>query len=134
MISSIILIIFISNGTYTLKLTLLHVNDIHSHFEEVNINTATCKDDDRARGQCYGGVARMATYVKNIRERDPETLFLNAGDFYQGTRLGKYVLSGQSSSGRGVYSQQGGDNYLFFLVRKNTLFYTIDMLKKYTLQ
>ena len=56
------------------------------------------------------------------------------GDFYQGTRLGKYVLSGQSSSGRGVYSQQGGDNYLFFLVRKNTLFYNIDMLKKYTLQ
>ena len=26
-----------------LTLTLLHVNDIHSHFEEVNVNTGTCK-------------------------------------------------------------------------------------------
>ena len=25
------------------KITLLHVNDIHSHFEEVNVNTGTCK-------------------------------------------------------------------------------------------
>ena len=25
------------------QLTLLHVNDVHSHFEEVNINTSTCK-------------------------------------------------------------------------------------------
>merc|ERR1711973_678143 len=47
------------------------------------------------------------------------------GHFYQGTRLGKYVLSGQSSSGRGVYSQQGGDNYLFFLVRTNFLKQTL---------
>ena len=27
----------------TLHITLLHVNDIHSHFEEVNVNTGTCK-------------------------------------------------------------------------------------------
>ena len=26
-----------------LTLTLLHVNDIHSHFEEVNVNLGTCK-------------------------------------------------------------------------------------------
>ena len=26
-----------------LTFTLLHVNDIHSHFEEVNVNTGTCK-------------------------------------------------------------------------------------------
>ena len=26
-----------------LTVTLLHVNDIHSHFEEVNVNTGTCK-------------------------------------------------------------------------------------------
>ena len=51
------------------------------------------------------------------------------GDFYQGTRLGKYVLSGQSSSGRGVYSQQGGDNYLFFLVRKYFLKYSLSLMK-----
>ena len=37
----------------------------------------------------------------------------------QGSRLGKYILSGSSSSGRGIYTQQGGDNYLFFLVSEN---------------
>merc|ERR1712110_640109 len=30
------------------------------------------------------------------------------GDYYQGSRLGKFILSG-------ISSQQGGDNYLFFL-------------------
>ena len=38
------------------------------------------------------------------------------GDFYQGSRLGKYVLTGTSSSGRGIYSQTSGNNYLFYLV------------------
>ena len=38
------------------------------------------------------------------------------GDFYQGSRLGKYVLSGTSSSGKGIYSQTNGANYLFYLV------------------
>ena len=85
MLSSVIFIISITHGIQTLKLTLIHANDIHSHFEEVNINTATCKEDDRIRGQCYGGVARMATYVRKIRKQDPDTMFLNAGDFYQGT-------------------------------------------------
>ena len=68
-----------------MKLTVLHVNDIHSHFEEVNINTATCKENDVEAGGCYGGVARIASYVKTVREEDPEALLINAGDFYQGT-------------------------------------------------
>ena len=34
-----------------LHLTLLHVNDIHSHFEEVNVNTGTCKEEMKRRGE-----------------------------------------------------------------------------------
>ena len=41
------------------------------------------------------------------------------GDFYQGSRLGKYDLVGTSSSGRGIYSQTNGANYLFYLVSPN---------------
>ena len=40
------------------------------------------------------------------------------GDFYQGERLGKYIFSGQSSSGHGIYSQANGDNHLFYLASK----------------
>merc|ERR1711971_674942 len=37
------------------------------------------------------------------------------GSFYQGERLGTYEAVGQSSDGRSMYKQQGGDNFLFFL-------------------
>ena len=82
-------LIFCLNSRITLSsslnLTILHVNDVHSHFEEVNVNTGTCKDDVKLRGECYGGVSRMVTYIRQARHSDPETLLLNGGDFYQGT-------------------------------------------------
>merc|ERR1712210_298195 len=37
------------------------------------------------------------------------------GSFYQGERLGTYEAVGQSSDGRSMYKQRGGDNFLFFL-------------------
>merc|ERR1712123_144930 len=37
------------------------------------------------------------------------------GDFYQGERMGLFVSSGSSSSGRSVYQQSGGENFLFYL-------------------
>ena len=36
--------------------------------------------------------------------------------FLQSERLGLFVRSGSSSSGRGIYTQSQGDNYLFYLV------------------
>ena len=38
-----------------------------------------------ARGECYGGVARLLGTVKKIRESEPNVIFLNAGDMFQGT-------------------------------------------------
>ena len=35
---------------------------------------------------------------------------------HQGSRLGKYELAGSSSSGKGIYSQTNGENFLFYLV------------------
>ena len=85
----ILFLILLSYSIYVrswTKLSVLHVNDIHSHFEEVNINTGTCKEQHQESGEgCYGGIARIASYVKSVRAEDPQTLFLNAGDFYQGT-------------------------------------------------
>ena len=65
-----------------LELTVIHVNDIHAHFEEVSVNTTRCRAEDN--GDCYGGVARVSGLKNSIMEEDPEALFLNAGDFYQG--------------------------------------------------
>ena len=36
---------------------------------------------------CFGGVARVHQRQKEIREEDPEAIFLNAGDFYQVSRF-----------------------------------------------
>ena len=58
---------------------------MHSHFEEVNIKTGTCKLADKDKGNCYGGLSRIFSYVKDVRREDPEALLLNGGDFYQGT-------------------------------------------------
>eukprot|EP00092_Neocalanus_flemingeri_P096558 GFUD01122927.1.p1 GENE.GFUD01122927.1~~GFUD01122927.1.p1 ORF type:complete len:202 (-),score=45.03 GFUD01122927.1:47-622(-) len=37
------------------------------------------------------------------------------GDFYQGERLGQFVRSGSSSSGRSIYQQSSGSNFLYYL-------------------
>jgi len=66
-----------------LTLDVLHINDIHSYFEETNKDSARCKE---STDHCYGGIARIYTKQKEIRDLNPETtIFLNAGDFYQGT-------------------------------------------------
>ena len=62
------------------NLTVVHINDIHAHFEEINANTSRCRPEN----QCFGGVARL-NYKKNeIMNSAPNSIFLNAGDFYQG--------------------------------------------------
>jgi len=66
-----------------LTLDVVHINDIHSYFEETNKYSSRCRESS---DQCYGGIARIFTKQKEIRDRNPEsTIFLNAGDFYQGT-------------------------------------------------
>ncbi len=55
-------------------ITFLHNNDLHAHIEPVTI----------ARKK-YGGYARIATLIKQYRASDPNPVFLNAGDVFQGT-------------------------------------------------
>ncbi|CAG2172739.1 unnamed protein product [Oppiella nova] len=68
------------------NLTLIHNNDIHSHFAPVNVWSSPCDDKSLQSGKCFGGVARIMAEVKSIREKHKNnTLFLNAGDNFQGT-------------------------------------------------
>merc|ERR1711971_1319773 len=60
---------------------------IHAHFEPVNENVGRCHKDQIEANQCFGGAARIKTAADRIRNEkaDMPSIFLNAGDYYQGT-------------------------------------------------
>jgi len=57
-------------------ITILHTNDTHSQIEPLPANDANAGK---------GGVARRATLVKRVRQENPNTLLVDAGDVMQGT-------------------------------------------------
>ncbi|TEA39659.1 5'-nucleotidase [Globicephala melas] len=63
------------------ELTILHTNDVHSRLEQTSEDSSKCVNASR----CVGGVARLATKVRQIRRAEPHVLLLDAGDQYQGT-------------------------------------------------
>ena len=58
-------------------ITILHTNDVHSHIDAF---PAT-----HSRYPNMGGVGRRAELVAAIRQENPNTLLLDAGDIFQGT-------------------------------------------------
>lgn len=58
-------------------ITILHTNDTHSRLDPFPANDA--------RYANKGGVARRSTLIENIRKENPNTLLLDAGDYFQGT-------------------------------------------------
>ena len=81
-----------NNNENVVKIRVLHTNDLHSRFDEVTISGSKCKDKDRKRRTCYGGVARIKHMVDDIRrqhsnDNNDNVLFLNAGDFFQVSKL-----------------------------------------------
>ncbi|XP_063404664.1 snake venom 5'-nucleotidase-like [Mytilus trossulus] len=65
------------------NLTILHTNDVHAHYNEINTFGGQCNNIEN----CYGGMARLKYKVDEIKRLYPNTLFLDAGDQYQGTFL-----------------------------------------------
>ncbi|XP_075537229.1 protein 5NUC-like [Dermacentor variabilis] len=66
-------------------LTVLHTNDVHAHIEESTKYGAMCSDEDKKSKSCVGGVARIKAKVTELKKQYPGALFMNAGDFFQGT-------------------------------------------------
>jgi hypothetical protein len=58
------------------RLTLIFMNDTHSHLYPWK---------DEQNGREYGGAARWATIIKNIRQETDASLFLHAGDMLVGS-------------------------------------------------
>lgn len=66
----------------TSKITILHTNDVHSHIDPFG--------PEDGRNANMGGVARRATLIESIRNENPHTLLLDAGDIFQGTPYFNY--------------------------------------------
>ncbi len=71
------------------KLTVLHINDMHSRVDEISRFNSNCSPSDAEEGNCYGGAARLATAIRSRREAldgaDMPHITLDAGDQSQGT-------------------------------------------------
>ena len=79
-----ILITFVEKSC-SFNLTLMHTNDFQSRFEEFNEYLTECSEQDSTGGKCFGGVSRLVTATKDIRDSRDNVIFLNAGDSFQGT-------------------------------------------------
>ena len=71
------------------KLHILHINDLHSRIEPINAFDSTCSAEDDAAGKCFGGIARVATEIRSLRDQltaaGENVIVLDAGDQYQGS-------------------------------------------------
>lgn len=64
------------------KITILHTNDVHSHIDPFPA------DDPKYPNM--GGAARRSAVIQQIRQENPNTLLLDAGDIFQGTPYFNY--------------------------------------------
>ncbi|MCW5750180.1 MAG: 5'-nucleotidase C-terminal domain-containing protein [Alphaproteobacteria bacterium] len=76
------------------RLTVLHVNDVHSRLQPVNEFGSACTPQDLEKGACVGGAARLAAIVAALRDearrRGEALLLLDAGDQFQGSLFYTY--------------------------------------------
>jgi 5'-nucleotidase len=73
------LVVFLSLATMAvadrpITITFVHSNDLHAHVQPTSIRKVS-----------YGGYARQATLIRQIREKERNVLLLSAGDTFQGT-------------------------------------------------
>ncbi|MDC0869806.1 metallophosphatase [Flavobacteriaceae bacterium] len=73
---------FKSCETKPKHITILHTNDTHSQIEPF--------DTSHHKFANKGGVARRASLIQKVRNENPNTLLLDAGDIFQGTPYFNY--------------------------------------------
>jgi 5'-nucleotidase len=72
----------LSSSMQEKKITILHTNDVHSHIDPFGPNDGKYPNK--------GGIARRASLIDSIRNENPNTLLLDAGDIFQGTPYFNY--------------------------------------------
>lgn len=87
--AALALIAGMAQAEYTLH--ILHINDLHSRIEPINRFDSTCNAEDDAAGECFGGVARVATKINELRDKlkadGQNVVVLDAGDQFQGSLM-----------------------------------------------
>ncbi len=78
-----------ASAEYTLH--ILHINDLHSRIESITGSDSTCDAEGETAGECFGGVARLATKIAELRDRiaaeGGNVVVLDAGDQFQGSLM-----------------------------------------------
>ena len=79
----VLLLFSVCNAQELFPVTIIHLNDMHAHFDESNRASNICKNPS----ECIGGYARVITKVKEllVSKADKNPLYLNAADNFQGT-------------------------------------------------
>ena len=75
------------------NLTILHTNDIHGRFEETDKDGFTCESSKEA---CFGGMSRVATVVKDVRNKQQNVVLVDGADRFTGT-IWSEVYKGNAS-------------------------------------
>lgn len=76
-----------AQADYTLH--VLHINDFHSRIAPIDAGGGDCAPEAEAAGDCFGGIARLAGKVNELRgalrAEGQNVILLDAGDQYQGS-------------------------------------------------
>ncbi len=72
-----------SSGAYTLR--IIHTNDTHAHLQPITASNSDCSAADDAAGKCFGGLARRAIVIQQLRAEAANSILVDAGDQFQGT-------------------------------------------------
>ncbi|PKS11063.1 hypothetical protein jhhlp_002824 [Lomentospora prolificans] len=64
------------------NMSFFHVNDVHAHLDEFSSSGTDCSNPSKG---CYGGYARIKHTIDTLRPQYEDSLWLNAGDEFQGT-------------------------------------------------
>ncbi len=67
------------------SLVVFHTNDCHARIREFNRFGNTCTQEESEAGEGFGGVARRATVLNQLRADMTNSLLLDGGDQFQGT-------------------------------------------------
>ncbi len=118
------------------RVTLIHTSDIHSRLFPFNFepNRFEREDGFDTENAPFGGAARMATVIDDVRSRAPRSLWLDSGDIFQGAPVFN-MFSGEAEMRTLSYMGIDGaviGNHEFDLGSEN-LFHQIDNWAEFSL-
>lgn len=99
----------ISTAAYAdFTLNILHINDFHSRFDPITSSDSNCDPETDAKGECFGGIARLKTIIDDTRAKydGANSLLLSAGDNFQGSL---YYTTYKSKVVSDFFNQMGFD-------------------------